>query len=168
MQEPDFTPFPPSDASNERRRLGGETLEDLASTVGEALSRPPEHSGLTPQQRNVLKMLSESKSAAQIGSELAIEESTVRTHIRALRETYGASSRWEVVLKAQERGHILDPEKDRAAMFLAGVLLSRYLSRNGETLAVATENGSESLEQRVRDAYAVVVRGTKTGGERRS
>ena len=55
------------------------------SSKGEAPSpRRKDAPALTPRQREVLKLLSEDKSAREIGSELYLSQATVRNHIRAL------------------------------------------------------------------------------------
>jgi DNA-binding NarL/FixJ family response regulator len=57
---------------------------------------------LTPRQLEVLKLLSEGKSAREIGSELYLSQATVRNHIRALLQALGAHSQLEVLAKARE------------------------------------------------------------------
>ena len=57
---------------------------------------------LTPRQLEVLKLLSQGKSAREIGSELYLSQATVRNHIRALLQALGAHSQLEVLAKARE------------------------------------------------------------------
>jgi DNA-binding NarL/FixJ family response regulator len=59
---------------------------------------------LTPRQLEVLKLLSEGKSAREIGSELYLSQATVRNHIRSLLQALGAHSQLEVLAKAREMG----------------------------------------------------------------
>jgi len=59
---------------------------------------------LTPRQLEVLKLLSEGKSAREIGSDLYLSQATVRNHIRALLVALGAHSQLEVLAKAREMG----------------------------------------------------------------
>jgi len=59
---------------------------------------------LTPRQLEVLKLLSEGKSAREIGRELYLSQATVRNHIRALLQAMGAHSQLEVLAKAGETG----------------------------------------------------------------
>ena len=57
---------------------------------------------LTPRQLEVLKLLSQGKSAREIGSELYLSQATIRNHIRALLQALGAHSQLEVLAKARE------------------------------------------------------------------
>jgi DNA-binding CsgD family transcriptional regulator len=59
---------------------------------------------LTPRQLEVLKLLSEGKNAREIGGELYLSQATVRNHIRALSQAFGAHSQLEVLAKAREAG----------------------------------------------------------------
>ncbi len=59
---------------------------------------------LTQRQLEVLQMLSEGKSAREIGKELYLSEATVRNHIRALLEAVGAHSQVEALARARELG----------------------------------------------------------------
>jgi DNA-binding NarL/FixJ family response regulator len=56
---------------------------------------------LTPQQLRVLKMLCAGLSNKQIGVRLDVTEATVKAHMRAIMEKFGASNRTQVVLAAQ-------------------------------------------------------------------
>jgi DNA-binding CsgD family transcriptional regulator len=59
---------------------------------------------LTQRQLEVLRLLSEGKSAREIGSELYLSQATVRNHIRALLEAMGAHSQIEALAKARDLG----------------------------------------------------------------
>src|SRR5215207_6544847 len=59
---------------------------------------------LTPRQLEALKLLSEGKSAREIGSELYLSQATVRNHIRALFQALGAHSQLDALAKAREMG----------------------------------------------------------------
>ena len=59
---------------------------------------------LTPRQLEVLRMLSEGKSAKEIGKELYLSQATVRNHIRALFQALEAHSQLEALAKAREMG----------------------------------------------------------------
>jgi DNA-binding NarL/FixJ family response regulator len=56
---------------------------------------------LTPQQLRVLVMLCSGLQNKQIGVQLNITEATVKAHMRAIMEKFGASNRTQVVLMAQ-------------------------------------------------------------------
>jgi DNA-binding NarL/FixJ family response regulator len=59
---------------------------------------------LTPRQLEVLKLLSEGKSAREIGSDLYLSQATVRNHIRALFQALGAHSQLAALAKARKMG----------------------------------------------------------------
>jgi DNA-binding CsgD family transcriptional regulator len=59
---------------------------------------------LTPRQLEVLRLLSEGKSAKEIGQELYLSKATVRNHIRGLLQTLGAHSQLEALAKARDLG----------------------------------------------------------------
>ena len=59
---------------------------------------------LTERQLEVLNLLSEGKSAREIGGELYLSQATVRNHIRALLQAMGAHSQLEVLARAREAG----------------------------------------------------------------
>jgi DNA-binding CsgD family transcriptional regulator len=58
-------------------------------------------SQLTPQQLRVLEMLCSGMQNKQIGVQLNVTEATVKAHMRAIMEKFGASNRTQVVLMAQ-------------------------------------------------------------------
>ena len=59
---------------------------------------------LTPRQLEVLRLLSEGRSAKEIGQELYLSPATVRNHIRSLLQVLGAHSQLEALAKARELG----------------------------------------------------------------
>ena len=75
------------------------------SSKGEAPApRRRDVPSLTPRQLEILKLLSEGKSAREIGSELYLTQATIRNHIRALLVALGVHSQLEVLAKAREMG----------------------------------------------------------------
>ena len=60
--------------------------------------------GLTPRQRDVLRLAAEGKTAAEIASELDIKLATVRAHERAIREKFNVSSIPAAVERARRLG----------------------------------------------------------------
>jgi len=77
-------------------------LIQLSSKVEAPAPRRRDIPALTPRQLEVLKLLSEGKSAREIGSDLYLSQATVRNHIRALLVALGAHSQLEVLAKARE------------------------------------------------------------------
>lgn len=59
---------------------------------------------LTPRQLEVLRLLSEGRSAKEIGEELYLSQATVRNHIRSLLQALGAHSQLEALAKARDLG----------------------------------------------------------------
>jgi PAS domain S-box-containing protein len=68
--------------------------------VDETAPLPP-HPRLTPRQHDVLRLLEQGRSTAQIASELHLSPETVRNHIRLLLKALGVHSRLEAVAVAR-------------------------------------------------------------------
>ena len=79
------------------------------SAVAGAVERSPEELGLSPRQVDVLKLLVEGKSNKLIARDLAMSESTVKTHLEALFRRLGANSRTQAVVAAARLGLRLNP-----------------------------------------------------------
>jgi DNA-binding NarL/FixJ family response regulator len=60
--------------------------------------------GLSPRQIDVLRLLAAGMSNKQIGRELGVAESTIKTHVLGLFQKLGVMSRTEAMLWAGERG----------------------------------------------------------------
>ena len=61
---------------------------------------------LTQREEEVLALLAEGKSDAEIARQLGITRRTASKHVENLRDKLGARSRWEAVVKARHRGLI--------------------------------------------------------------
>jgi PAS domain S-box-containing protein len=59
---------------------------------------------LTPRQLEVLRLLSEGRSAKEIGQDLYLSQATVRNHIRSPLQALGAHSQLEALARARELG----------------------------------------------------------------
>jgi DNA-binding CsgD family transcriptional regulator len=68
---------------------------------------------MTVREREVLRLLAWSWTAARIGRELRISERTVHKHLENLYGKLGVHDRLAAVLRAQELG-LLDPSADPA------------------------------------------------------
>ena len=75
---------------------------------------PAAESLLTPRQREILKLLANGHSYEDIGVALELSVNTVRSHVRALYERLGASTKVEAVLIGIEL-RILDERPMRAS-----------------------------------------------------
>jgi DNA-binding CsgD family transcriptional regulator len=94
------------------RRVGlqPETLRavmcDLPFGPPRAARTPSEPCPLSPREHDILCRLAEGKVYKQIGLELGISASTVRTHLHNVYAKIGAVDRAQAVLRATERGWI--------------------------------------------------------------
>ena len=70
---------------------------------------------LTPQQLRVLHMLCAGLSNKQIGVRLGVTEATVKAHMRAIMEKFGADNRTQVVVSAQRLGIDQPALRERAS-----------------------------------------------------
>jgi DNA-binding NarL/FixJ family response regulator len=70
---------------------------------------------LTPQQLRVLYMLCAGLSNKQIGVRLGVTEATVKAHMRAIMEKFGADNRTQVVVSAQRLGIDQPAVRERAS-----------------------------------------------------
>src|SRR3954468_22645029 len=70
---------------------------------------------LTPQQLRVLYMLCAGLSNKQIGVRLSVTEATVKAHMRAIMEKFGADNRTQVVVSAQRLGIDQPAARERAS-----------------------------------------------------
>jgi DNA-binding NarL/FixJ family response regulator len=64
---------------------------------------------LTPRQRDVLRLLTEGKTNKLICRELALSESTVKTHLASIFRRLGATSRTQAVVAAARMGLQVGP-----------------------------------------------------------
>jgi PAS domain S-box-containing protein len=70
---------------------------------------PPPHPHLTPRQHEVLRLLEQGRSTAQIGGELHISTETARNHIRHILSALGVHSRLEAVAVARRDAPVAAP-----------------------------------------------------------
>lgn len=83
------------------------TREVLAALAGQARARLPEPPGLgtlTAREREVLTLLGEGLSNAQLGQRLQLGEATVKTHVSRVLAKLGVSSRMQAAVIAREVG----------------------------------------------------------------
>ena len=59
---------------------------------------------LTPREQEVLKLISEGRSAPEIATRLYIEPSTVKSHLQNIYEKLGVSERAAAVAEGMRRG----------------------------------------------------------------
>jgi two-component system NarL family response regulator len=85
-----------------RRVHAGETL--LPPNVSAKLAQRVTDETLTDRERAVLALLAEGKSNRDIGSEMHVEESTVKSHLKSIFAKLHVVSRTEAVTVATRRG----------------------------------------------------------------
>jgi DNA-binding NarL/FixJ family response regulator len=90
------------------RRLIGEFAR-LRSTAG----RPPSTAiaVLTPRETEVLRLVAEGLSNAEIGKHLVVSDETVKTHVSRILSKLGVRDRTQLVVAAYESG-LVSPGKD--------------------------------------------------------
>jgi two-component system NarL family response regulator len=85
-----------------RRVHAGETL--LPPNLTAKLANRVTDESLTDREREVLTLVAEGRSNREIGSDIHIEESTVKTHLKSIFTKLHAESRTEAVTVATRRG----------------------------------------------------------------
>ena len=87
--------------------LQGMRVIELAhdeTTITAKLAQRVTDDSLTDREREVLTLVAEGRSNREIGSEIHIEESTVKTHLKSIFAKLHAESRTEAVMVATRRG----------------------------------------------------------------
>lgn len=82
---------------------------DLAEAMKRKLS--PAGPGLSPREREVLQLLADGLSVAQISRELYISDSTTKTHISKLYDKLGATNRAQALMSALRLGLLSQSEE---------------------------------------------------------
>ena len=85
------------------RAAAGDNEAEAAPATADTLT------GLTPRQRDVLRLLIEGKTNKLICRELELAESTVKTHLASIFRRLGATSRTQAVVAAARMGLQLGP-----------------------------------------------------------
>ncbi|MDN5899417.1 MAG: response regulator transcription factor [Brachybacterium sp.] len=83
---------------------GRTTLAPVASAAIASSLRAPRPEALTARELEVLRLVAMGSSNAQIGRQLAIAESTVKSHLLRVFEKLGVTDRTRAVTLALERG----------------------------------------------------------------
>lgn len=78
----------------------------LPPAVAERLAEALPQSSLSPRELEVLRLLARGRSNRAIADELAIEENTVKVHVRSILSKLGVEQRTEAAVVALQRGII--------------------------------------------------------------
>jgi len=74
----------------------------MAETRRQMRDRPDEREQLTPREKEVLRLMAIGVTSREIASRLAINYTTVRTHIRSLGSKLDVHSKLEAIVRARE------------------------------------------------------------------
>jgi len=86
------------------------SANDLAGAMRRRLTTPTVH--LTRREHEILQLLAEGSSVAQVAGKLFISQSTAKTHMSKLYEKLGAATRTQAVMAAVRLG-LVDAERAR-------------------------------------------------------
>jgi PAS domain S-box-containing protein len=86
------------------------TIVGVFGVVRRHVDAPPKHAHphLTPRQHEILHLLSNGHSTAQIAADLHLAVQTVRNHVRRLLRALGVHSRLEAIAVARREGLLVD------------------------------------------------------------
>jgi DNA-binding NarL/FixJ family response regulator len=79
-------------------------IDEFVVTGARQVRRPPELDDLTPRELEVLSLLAQGLSNAEIAAALVVEETTVKTHVSRLLAKLGLRDRVQAVVFAYETG----------------------------------------------------------------
>ncbi|MFE6859873.1 response regulator [Nocardia sp. NPDC057668] len=91
------------------RRLAARLVRDLTPPA-----QPPELAGLTAREREVLFLLADARSNAEIAADLGVGEETVKTHVSRILAKLGVRDRIHAVVYAHRHGLVRPAEPPAA------------------------------------------------------
>lgn len=100
-----------------RSAVEGRFSIDPAAASVLAVPAPPEPSGLTPRERDVLSLVARGRTNKVIAKELEISDGTVRVYLSEILAKLGAANRTEAAMIAVRRG-LVDPGETLPAVGL--------------------------------------------------
>jgi DNA-binding NarL/FixJ family response regulator len=81
--------------------------QHLVTAVRPSTTAPEQLAALTPREREVLRLIAQGLSNAEIAQELTVEENTVKTHVGRVLTKLGLRDRVQAVVLAYETGFVV-------------------------------------------------------------
>jgi DNA-binding NarL/FixJ family response regulator len=82
-------------------------IQQFVRAVRPSTTAPEQLAALTPREREVLRLIAQGLSNAEIAQELTVEENTVKTHVGRILTKLGLRDRVQAVVLAYETGFVV-------------------------------------------------------------
>ncbi|HVF30720.1 MAG TPA: response regulator transcription factor, partial [Pyrinomonadaceae bacterium] len=92
------------------KRFCDELLDFTGISADKAVDEDPAFETLSPRERDILGLIAQGLSNAEIGDRLSISEKTVRNHVSNVFDKLGVSTRAQAIVFARDRGFTRSPK----------------------------------------------------------